>query len=182
MSFSFMVQFEIGSGEECMELCDVCEKDLEHGYQNVSLYSAQLIRKGVSKGKLGTTVASEYSKFSPVVVKVCSRHKRGFWIQRIMPGVIVFLVVTIPIMTLLSLIPVWTDANRIYSWLIGIALALIIVYFLVRRITYDGYIAGLMTLQVKNREQKVEFFGQAKYRRIMRNFSRLDAIIQKDKN
>ncbi len=165
-----------------MEICDVCEKDLEHGYQNVSLYSATLIRKGVSKGKLATTVASEYSKFSPVVVRVCNRHRRGFWTQRIMPGVIVFLVVMIPIMTLLQLIPVWTDANRIYSWLLGFVLAMVIVVLLVRRITYDGYIASLMTMQVKNREQKVEFFGQAKYRRIMRNFSRLDALVQKDKD
>ncbi len=165
-----------------MEICEVCEKDLEHGHKNVSLYSAQLIRKGVSKGKLGTTVASEYSKFNPVVVKVCNRHLRGFWVQRIMPGVIVFLVVMIPIMTLLQLIPVWTDANRIYSWLIGFVLAMVIVFLLVRRITYDGYIASLMTLQAKNREQKVEFFGQAKYKRIMKNFSRLDTLIQKDRD
>jgi hypothetical protein len=175
-----MVKYHIYSGEESMEICDVCEKDLTHGYQNVSLYSAHLIRKGVSKGKLGTTVASEYSKFSPVMVKVCKRHRRGFWIQRIMPGVIVFLVVMLPIMTLLSLIPVWTDANRIYSWLVGFVLSMVIVYFLVRRITYDGYVASLMTVQIKNREQKVEFFSQAKYRRIMRNLNRLDSMIPKN--
>ncbi len=175
-----MVQYDIYPGEECMEICDVCEKDLEHGYENVSLYSAHLIRKGVSKGKLGTTIASEYSKFNPIVVKVCNRHKRGFWVQRIMPGVIVFLVVMLPIMTLLSLVPVWTDANRIYSWLVGFVLSMVIVYFLVRRITYDGYIASLMTIQVKNREQKIEFFGQAKYRRIMRNLSRLDSMVPKN--
>ena len=139
-----------------------------------------MIRKGVSKGKLGTTIASEYSKFTPVVVKVCNRHKRGFWGQRIMPGIIVFLVVMLPIVSLISLIPVWTDANRIYSWLIGFVLSMVVVYFLVRRITYDGYIASVMTIQFKNREEKVEYFGQAKYRRIMRNLSRLDSLSPKN--
>ncbi len=165
-----------------MDLCEVCGKDLEHGFKTVSMYTATLIRKGVSKGKLGTTVASEYSKFSPIDVKVCNRHVRGFWFQRIMPGLIVLLVAMMVFITLILLLPVWTVENRPYAWLISFVLSMVVVYLLVRRITYDGYIAGLMTLQVKNREQKVEFFGQAKYRRIMRNFARLDAMVQRDKD
>ena len=166
-----------------MELCDVCEKDLDHRYQIISMYTAKLIKMGVSKGKLGSTVSSEYGKFSPIEVKVCNRHKRAFWFQRFMPGFIVFIVAIIPLVSLISLIPVWTVATRPYPWLIGFLLSLVVVYFLVRRITYDAYIASLLTLQVKNREQKVEFFGQAKYKRIMRNFARLDDLIrQKDKD
>ena len=178
-----MVQFNISPEGAGMDICEVCEKDLDHGYQTVSMYTAKLIRMGVSKGKLGSTVASEYGKFSPVEVKVCNRHKRGFWIQRFMPGLIVLLVVMIPFVSLISLIPVWTVENRAFPWLIGFLLSLVVVYFLVRRITYDAYIASLLTIQVKNREQKVEFFGQAKYRRIMRNFDRLDDLIhQKNKD
>ena len=166
-----------------MDICEVCGKDLDHGYQTVSMYTAKLLRMGVSKGKLGSTVASEYGKFSQIEVKVCNRHKWGFWIQRFMPGLLVFIVAMIPLVSLVSLIPVWTVENRPYSWLVGFILSLVVVYFLVRRITYDAYIASLMTIQVKNREQKVEFFGQAKYKRIMRNFARLDDLIhQKDKD
>ena len=165
-----------------MEICEVCGKDIDHGFKIVSMYTAKLIKMGVSKGKLGATVASEYGKFSPIEVKVCNRHQRGFWFQRFMPGLIVFIVAIIPLVSLISLIPVWTAANRPYSWLIGFLLSLIVVYFLVRRITFDAYIASLLTLKVENREQKIEYFGKAKYKRIMRNFARLDALIdQKDK-
>lgn len=160
-----------------MENCDVCEKDLGDRYSTVDIYTAHLIKRGVKKGKMGASVASEYGKFEPVSVKVCNRHLRGFWTQRFIPGFIAFILLFIPIMTLISLIPVWSD-NRTLMILTSIALALFVVYFLVRRITYDGYIASLMTLQPRNREARIEYFGKAKYQRMMRNLSRLDAILK----
>ena len=62
--------------------------------------------------------------------------------------------------------------------LMSVLVGLVVVYFLVRRITYDGYIASLLTLQPRNRAAKVEYFGQAKYRRILKNFARLDAVLK----
>jgi len=63
---------------------------------------------------------------------------------------------------------------------VGVILSLSLVYLLVRRITFDGYIASLLTLNPKNRKEKIEFFGKAKYQRLMRNFSRLDAVLKED--
>jgi hypothetical protein len=163
-----------------MEICDVCGKELDRGGQNVQVYTAKLIRRGYSKGKLGASVASEYGKFSAVEVKACNRHLRGFWTQRFIPGFIAFIVLSIPIISLVSLIPIWTNDNRSVMFIVGLLVTLIPVTFLVRRITYDAYIASLLTLKPRPQEPGHEYFGQAKYRRIMRNLSRLDAMIEDD--
>ncbi len=164
-----------------MEPCDVCEKELGSDYRTVDIHRTHLIKRGVNKGKLGgTSVASEYGKFEPVSVKVCSRHLRGFYTQRLIPGFIAFILLFIPVLFLVKLIPIWSDTNRTPLVLTTIIIVLAVVYFLVRRITYDGYIASVLTLQPRNREAKIEYFGQAKYRRMMKNFSKLDAILKDD--
>jgi hypothetical protein len=163
-----------------MEICEVCGKDLDRRHQSVHVYCAKLIRRGYSKGKLGSSIASEYGKFSSVEVNACNRHLKGFWTQRLIPGFIAFIVLSIPIISLVSLIPIWTNDNRSLMFGVGLLLTLIPVIFLVRRITYDAYIAGMLTLKPSEQEQGIEYFGQAKYRRIMRNLSRLDALIEDD--
>ena len=159
-----------------MEVCDVCEKELGDHFRNVSIYRAHLLRRGVNKGRLGSSVASEYGKFELVTVKVCRRHLRGFFTQRLIPGIMAFIVILIPIASLLYLLQIWGSQIALML-LIAAILTLIPVYFLVRRISYDAYIASFMTLQPKNRVAKVEYFGQAKYRRIMKNLARLDAMV-----
>lgn len=165
-----------------MEICDVCGKDLGGGYQSVEVYKARLIKRGVNKGKMGSSVASEYGKFEPVTLKVCKRHQRGLWNQRFIPGFIAFILIFIPLVKLISFIPVWNTGNRPVMIVVGIILSLYLVYLLVRRITFDGYIASLLTLNPKNRAEKVEFFGKAKYQRLMRNFARLDAVLKEDQD
>jgi len=161
-----------------MEPCDVCEKELGAKYKTVDIYQTHLISRGVNKGKIGpAAVASEYGKFEPVTVKVCNSHLRGFYTQRFIPGFIAFVLLFIPIFTLISFIPGVKD-NRTLMILMSVLVGLVVVYFLVRRITYDGYIASLLTLQPRNRAAKVEYFGQAKYRRILKNFARLDAVLK----
>jgi hypothetical protein len=175
-----MVQFINLAGGTEMEICDVCGKDLDGGYQSVGVYKAGLIKRGVNKGKMGSSVASEYGKFEPVTMRVCKRHQRGFWNQRFIPGFIAFILFFIPLVTLVSFIPVWNIDNRPVMLAVGVILSLSLVYLLVRRITFDGYIASLLTLNPKNRKEKIEFFGKAKYQRLMRNFSRLDAVLKED--
>jgi hypothetical protein len=159
-----------------MEICDVCQKELGEGYSTLDIYQAHLIKRGVKKGKVGTSVSSEYGKFEPVSVKVCKRHLRGLWSQRLFPGFIALILLYIPITTLISLIPIWS-ASRPLLFATGVIVTLIPVYFLVRRISYDGYIAALLTQYPKNREAKIEYFGQARYRRMMRNLARLDSVL-----
>lgn len=165
-----------------METCDVCRKEMDRGYKNVSVYTAKIIKRGVSKEKIGpSSVMSEYGKISMIEVKACNRHVRGFWVQRLIPGFIALILLTIPMVTLVSLIPIWTVDNRVQLFLAGVILALIPVIFLVRRITYDGYIAGLLSLKPRQGEEGYDYFGRAKYRRIMRNLAKLDAMIRNDK-
>ena len=164
-----------------MENCDVCGKELGSRYQSVEVFKARLIKRGVNKGKLGNSVASEYGKFEPVTVRVCKRHLLGFWNQRFIPGAIAFVLIFIPVMTLVSYIPVWSGDNRAILMLVSMIISLGLVTLLVRRITYDGYVAGLLTLNPQSRQDKVEFFGKAKYRRMMRNLSRLDAVLKEDR-
>jgi hypothetical protein len=177
-----MVQFINLSGGIGMEICEVCGKELGNSYKNVEVYRAKLIKRGVNKGKLGTSVASEYGKFEPATVNVCNRHLRGFWNQRFISGVIAFVIIFIPILTLISLVPIWTTDNRRIMLIIGMVISLALMYLLVRRITIDGYIAGLLSLNARNRQEKVEFFGKAKYNRLMRKFSRLDAVLKEDRD
>ena len=95
------------------------------------------------------------------------------------PGFIAFILIFIPIATLLSLIPLLRN-NLSTLFIICIPITLIPVYFLIRRITYEAYIASLLTFQPKNREAGIEYFGMAKYRRIMRNLARLDDLIDNE--
>ncbi|HVP21513.1 MAG TPA: hypothetical protein VMS73_06590 [Anaerolineaceae bacterium] len=162
-----------------MENCEVCGKDLEHGYEAIEIHTAKLIKRKVKKEKLGTAIASEYGKFAPVSVSVCNRHKLGLWIQRLIPGFLAFILIFIPIATLLSLIP-FLKNNPSALFIISIPITLIPVYFLIRRITYEAYIASLLTFQPKNREAGIEYFGMAKYRRIMRNLANLDKLVDNE--
>ena len=162
-----------------MENCEVCGKDLDHGYEAIEIHTAKLIKRKVQKEKLGTATASEYGKFTSVSVNVCNRHKIGLWTQRLIPGFIAFILIFIPIATLLSLIPL-LKSNLSALFIICVPITLIPVYFLIRRITYEAYIASLLTFQPKNRVAGIEYFGMAKYRRIMRNLARLDKLIDNE--
>ena len=165
-----------------METCEVCGKDLDHGYKTLSLYTAKIISRGVSKGKLGSTVASEYGKFSQAVVKVCNRHIMGLWIQRFIPAFMAFILIYIPVATLIYLIPVWKTETLPLMFIISAVVTSVIVFLLVRRITYEAYVARLLTIQAKKHEEKVEYFGNSQYRRIMRNLNKLDEVLKENEN
>jgi len=175
-----MVQFGICSGGDGMEMCEVCGKDLDHGYKTLSVYTARLLRRGVSKGKTGSTIASEYGKFSQVAVRVCNRHIRGLWIQRLIPASMAFILVYIPVATLIYLVPVWKPETIPVMFILSAVVTLAIVILLVRRITYEAYVARLLTIQARNHEEKVEFFGNSQYRRIMRNLAKLENVLKEN--
>ncbi len=164
-----------------MELCEACGKDLDHGYRTLNIHTAKILSRGVSKGRIGTTVASEYGKISPVDVKVCNRHIRGLWIQRLIPFFLTFILFFIPIATGIYLIPIWKPETTPLMFLISAIVTLILVILLIRRqITYEAYIARLMTIQARNRGDKVEYFGNAQYRRILRNLARLEKALKEN--
>lgn len=163
-----------------MEICEVCGKDLDHGYQTLSVYTAKLLSRGFSKGRTGSTTASEYGKFSQVTVRVCNRHIKGFWIQRFIPAFMAFILIYIPVATLIYLVPVWKPATIPFMFILAAVVTLVIDILLVRRITYEAYVARLLSIEARNREEKVEFFGNSQYRRIMRNLAKLENVLKEN--
>ena len=161
-----------------METCDVCGKVISGDGEYFSLYKSYLLKRVKIKGALTSSVASQYAEFRPVKVHICSRHKKNLLSQRLMSGLIVFVVAYIPIMLLLSLLINWTG-NEGSRYLITGAISLILAVLMVRRITYDGFIASLMTMQSRSREGRDEYFADAKYQRIMRGLARGDAELEK---
>ena len=86
-----------------MPTCDVCGNEINDRCETVSLFKARLVSRSVSDQRLNTArISSTYDRFQPVEVTVCPRHRRELFVQRIMPGLISFIILYFPVLFLVS--------------------------------------------------------------------------------
>ena len=146
--------------------CDVCGAVNVKKSDCVQLYTAKLIKREYSKSQVGSRkTTANYDHFRPVSVTACSKHKRELTKQRILPGVIVFVLLVIPILFLLKLVP-GIGSSLAYQ----LPIALLITGMLTQQIIqvlvrYDNYLALLMTIKEKRAGSDREYLTERKYQR-----------------
>lgn len=149
-----------------MENCDVCGNPLTDNSDTVQLYTARLLKREYSKSAVGSRkTTANYEHFKPVIVHACNKHRKELAKQRILPAVITFVLIVIPVLFLLKLIPVIGS-----SIAIQLPLALLIAALASTKITqtlvrYDNFLALMMTIKEKRSGSDKEFLTETKYRR-----------------
>jgi hypothetical protein len=149
-----------------MPVCDVCEKELTPKWDTLHLYVGKVGQHTLSKSMLSTQSATTFERFKPVDVTVCSRHRKELFRQRIMPAVISFVLLFIPIGFLISLAAKLVSITQITQYVITALIAALLSYLLTRQITYDGLVAILMTRQ--SRGLGVEYLTEKKFKNLMK--------------
>ncbi len=162
-----------------MGTCDVCGKETNGNERAVSLHKASLLKRATKKGSMGSSTTSVYKNFSIAEVRACPRHTRALWLQRLLSGFLVLILVILPIAAILSIFFNIRE-NPQLSIAVILIIALVPTYLMVRRIAYDAFIAGLMNMRRQTGEERVEYFGEAKYQRLMKRIAALDAEIARE--
>lgn len=153
-----------------MPTCLLCGKEPGPDFDTLQLYKTHLLHRSIAKSRLGSETSSEYSKFVKVDVQICRKHRRNLWFQRFMSSLIVFLLLYIPVATLFFFVsnPLanWTENVAVF-FLIAAGITLIPVLLLARRISQDAFIASALNLRPENKENAVEYFNEAKYKKLL---------------
>lgn len=151
-----------------MLTCDVCGKEIENGGEKVHLYTAKLLSRDVSEPVLTTSkTTSAYKDFRPVDVLVCRRHRWELWVQRLMPGLIIFVILFIPIFFFTIKLPRIFLGPVPLQYLAGVIVDLIFVSFIIRIIRLDGLVATALTIQEKRKKSGIEYLTESKYQRAL---------------
>jgi Cu/Ag efflux pump CusA len=149
-----------------MENCDVCGIEANGKTDEIRLYTAQLLKREYSKTGLGSRkTTANYEHFRPVAIHACQKHRREFAKQSVLPGVIIFVLIVIPVLFLLKLIPGIGSSLAIQlplALLISLIISLKLLQILVR---YDNFIALMMTIKEKRSGSEKEFLTATKYKR-----------------
>jgi hypothetical protein len=156
-----------------MPTCEFCGKEYSGQGDTVDLYRTKLVDKSIEtdkKSPLGTTtVYKTFDEFEPVKIMVCKRHQKDLWMQRIIPGLILFLFIYLPIQFLvsypISALNAPTASIFIVAFIISLGLTIFIVTKLVQ---FDSLIARAMTIQERAADSGVEYMTVKKYHRITR--------------
>ncbi len=149
-----------------MATCDVCGDVRSDKFEEVKLYTAHLIKREYSKTGLGSRkTMANYERFKPVSINACTKHRKEFAKQQILPGVIVFVLIIIPVLFLLKLIPGVGSSITIQlpvALVIAFVITVKILQILVR---YDNFIALMMTIKEKRAGSDREYLTEKKYQR-----------------
>ncbi len=150
-----------------MPTCDVCGNEINDRCETVSLYKARLVSRSVTDKRLNTArISSTYDHFQPVEVTVCPRHRRELFIQRIMPGLISFIILYFPVLFVVSRIIPVTAGGESTPFLITAGFTLVFMLLLVRMISLDGLVAAALSVQEKRKKTGYEYLTVKKHRRI----------------
>lgn len=150
-----------------MAVCDVCGVEYDYPGETISLYSAKLIERKVIGKRMSTRrVSSEYNQITPVSVTVCRRHHRELITQRIMPGIIVFVIFMIPVMFIISRFYHFEGDSLIILYGISIVISLFLMSWVLTLISLEGLVATALTIRDKRKGLGVEYLTEKKYRRV----------------
>jgi hypothetical protein len=111
-------------------------------------------------------IASEYSQIKPVSVTVCKRHRKELFSQRIMPGIIVFIILMIPILFILSTIFPFGKDSPFVLYGISVLIALFLMSRVVRLISLEGLVATALSIRDRRKGLNIEYLTEKKYQRI----------------
>ncbi len=151
-----------------MLTCAVCGKEIENEGEKIHLYTAKLLSREVTNQMLVTAKTSTaFKDFRPVEVVVCHRHRRELFVQRLMPGVIVFVILFIPIFFFTYRLPRIFWGPVPVQYLAGVIVDLILVSFFIRLIRLDGLVATALTIQEKRKKSGIEYLTERKYQRAL---------------
>ncbi|MCL4562813.1 MAG: hypothetical protein M1281_19640 [Chloroflexi bacterium] len=151
-----------------MLTCDVCGREIDNEGEKVHLYTAKLISREVGDRVLVTSkTTSAFKDFRPVEVTVCPRHRRELFVQRLMPGVIIFVIFFIPIFFFTVKLPRIFLGPIPLQYLAGVIIDLVLVFFVVRLIQLDGLVAASLTIQEKRKKTGIEYLTEKKYQRAL---------------
>lgn len=156
-----------------MPTCEFCGKEYSGQSETVNLYRTKLVDKSIEtdkKSPLGTTtVYKTFDDFEPVKVTVCQQHQKDLWMQRLIPGLILFLFIYLPIQFLVSYPMSALNAPTVSIFIVAFILSLGLTIFIVTRlIQFDSLIARAMTIQERAADSGVEYMTVKKYHRITR--------------
>jgi len=156
-----------------MPTCDVCGNPIQDRGETVQLYKARLVSRSVSDRRLNTArISSTYDHFQPVEVTVCPRHRRELFVQRIMPGVITFILLYFPVLFVVSRVIPFGAAGVAQPFLVTAGITLILTLLMIRLISLDGLIAAAMSIREKREKTGYEYLTVKKHRRITRGRAR----------
>jgi hypothetical protein len=149
-----------------MTLCDVCGKDTNGKSDLIRLYSARVKGHEVEHGLPvvgGEKITTTYERFQPVEVTVCQRHRVELLKQRLMPGVIAFVLLFVTIVSATLAIFRTFDGNPFVAYGLAVVVTLGLVYFVLKLIPYDGIIALLMTQRDRPLKLGLVYLTERKY-------------------
>ena len=150
-----------------MPTCDVCGNEINDRCETVSLYKARLVSRSVTDQRLNTArISSTYDRFQPVEVTVCPRHRRELFVQRIMPGLISFIILYFPVLFVVSRVIPFAAGGGAYPFLVTAGITLVFMVLLVRMISLDGLVAAALSVQEKRTKSGYEYLTVKKHRRI----------------
>ncbi len=150
-----------------MAECDACGKEFDYTGEKVRLYSSKLLERVISDKKLATAkVSSSYGQFKAVEVTVCRRHRWELFIQRLMPGLISFLILYLPIVFIISRF--YRFEGVMLRWLYGVSavITLGLVVVIVRTISLDAIIATILTTRSRQNGENIEYLTSRKFERL----------------
>lgn len=149
--------------------CELCGKDASEKSETLSLYRGKLVSRDVSTAEFHSTRAvSTYEGFDPVNVRVCNRHIANLWTQRLIAGLIAFLLLYFPILMLVGWILSNIPQAITLQFIVSFIIAFVLVALIVRGVRYDAFIASMLTLKENSHQAGYEYFTEKKYQRLMK--------------
>lgn len=152
-----------------MSTCDVCGKELTPKVDTVRLYAGKVIKRAVSENKVmgPGQLSTAFENLQPVEITVCSRHRWELFKQRIVPGVICFVILFFPLLFIVGNLLKLVDAPLPVQYYLTFPIDLLVSALLTRLISYEALLAAGMNLRERRKGTGIEYVTEGKYRRML---------------